>query len=255
MRHDREPHIDASSRPHRSDGQLAAIAVNDGWVIQMSHTPPLGYAVLTPFYDRVIAAMTREKDWRACLVEHIDARLGETILDVGSGTGSLAIAVTAAAPGCHFHGIDPDASAIEIARHKALLFDSAATFELGSLGEGAVGRDTVDKVVCSLVLHQVPIAEKRRLIRAMLDLLRPGGQMFIADYGRQPTIAMRLAFRVTVQMLDGKSDTQPNADGILPLLIHEAGFITERHLAGFDTATGRIEIICAEKPKIMGHVQ
>lgn len=215
---------------------------------QLTHTPPLGFAALTPLYDRVIAAMTREKEWRARLVEHIDAKRGEKILDVGSGTGTLAIAVTAAAPGCIFHGIDPDEAAIDIARSKAAIAGSNATFELGSLDEEPTGHGNIDKIVCSLMLHQVPIAEKRRLIRVMSDWLRPGGQLFIADYGVQPTFAMRLAFRVTVQMLDGKSDTQPNADGILPSLIHEAGFTAERRLAGFNTATGRIEIICAKKP-------
>lgn len=222
---------------------------------QMPHTPPLGYAMLTPMYDRVIAAVTREKDWRARLVEHLDARPGETILDVGSGTGSLAIAVTAAAPGCHFHGIDPDTSAIDIARRKASVAGSAATFDLGRLDASEARRGTVDKIVCSLVLHQVSIAEKRRLIRAMAHRLKPGGQLFIADYGLQPSVAMRLAFRLTVQMLDGKRDTQPNADGVLPLLIKEAGFVREKQLEGFNTATGRIEIICAEKPKAVRGVQ
>ena len=66
------------------------------------HTPPLGFAALTPFYDRVVAGLTRESVWRGKLVEHLAAKPGEKILDIGSGTGSLAIAVTAAEPGCHF---------------------------------------------------------------------------------------------------------------------------------------------------------
>ena len=216
---------------------------------EATHTPPLGFAALTPLYDRVIAAMTREKAWRAHLVEHLGARRGETILDVGSGTGSMAIAVTAAEPGCIFRGIDPDDAAIEIARRKAALAGSAASFKLGSFGGQPNGRsDAVDKIVCSLVLHQVPLAEKRRLLCAMFDWLKPGGQLFIADYGLQPTWVMRLAFRATVQLLDGKRDTQPNADGILPTLIEEAGFARMILLEGIDTATGRIDIIRAERP-------
>lgn len=214
-----------------------------------AHTSPLGFAALTPLYDRVIAGLTREALWRARLVERLGAKRGETILDIGSGTGSLAVAVTAAEPGCMYRGVDPDAAAVAIARQKAALAGSPATFDLGIFG----GRPThdgerADKIVCSLVLHQVPLAEKGRLLRAMLEWLKPGGQLFVADYGLQPTLAMSIAFRLTVQLLDGKADTQPNAEGVLPILIEQAGFQKLVTLDAIDTATGRIEIIRAEKP-------
>ena len=224
--------------------------------METTYTPPLGFAALTPVYDRVIRIMTRETAWRTRLVERIDARKGETVLDVGFGTGSLAIALTAAAPGCRIKGIDPDPAAVELARKKAAHEGSSAVFEQGSFSGPATYHDNIiDKITCSLVLHQVPMAEKRRLLRAMFERLRPGGQLFIADYGLQPTVIMRLAFRLTVQLLDGRSDTQPNADGILLTLIEEAGFEGMTLLDSFDTATGRIDIIRAEKPGVAGRVQ
>lgn len=212
-------------------------------------TPPLGFAALTPFYDFTIRLTTRESAWRSRLVERIGATSGETILDVGSGTGSLAIAIDASATGCLVRGIDPDAAAVEIARAKANRSGSKATFKLGEFGRGLtpdVG--TTDKISCSLVLHQVPLNEKKRLFRAMFDELKPGGQLFIADYGCQATLGMRIAFRLTVQLLDGKTNTQPNADGILPRLIKETGFKKIRMLDSFTTVTGRIEILAAQKP-------
>ena len=217
---------------------------------ETAYTPPLGFAALTPLYDRAIRLMTREAAWRTRLVERIAPRKGDFVLDVGSGTGSLAITLTAATPGCRVRGLDPDPAAVELARKKAALAGSSATFEQGILDIPRTQKEGgVDTITCSLVLHQVPLAEKKRLLRAMLVRLRPGGQLFIADYGLQPNFIMRVAFRLTVQMLDGKRDTQPNADGILPLLIEEAGFIGTTLLDSFDTATGRIDIIRAEKPQ------
>lgn len=221
-----------------------------------AHTPPLGFAALTPLYDRVVAGLTREAVWRGKLVEHLGAKPGERILDIGSGTGSLAIAITAAEPGCLFHGIDPDATAVTIARRKALLAGSSATFEVGRFnGRPASEADRVDKVVSSLVFHQVPLGEKRRLLSTMLEWLKPGGQLFVADYGLQPSLPMRLAFRMTVQMVDGKADTQPNAEGVLPPLIEAAGFGTLTTLEAFNTLTGRIEIIRAVKMISKGPVR
>jgi len=218
--------------------------------VEVRHTPPLGYAVLTPFYDRVIAAMTRETVWRPLLVRHLDAKPGEAILDVGAGTGSLAIAITAAEPGCSYCGIDPDGEAVAIARRKAANAGSGASFRLGSLQpQPGPEQQHVDKVVCSLVLHQVPMGEKRRLLGAMFEWLRPGGRLFVADYGLQQSRTMRLAFRATVQLIDGKEDTQPNADGILPRLIREAGFQDIELLDGVNTSTGRIDVIGASKPR------
>ena len=200
--------------------------------------------------------MTREAAWRTRLVERIDARKGEAVLDVGSGTGSLAIALTAAAPRCRIRGIDPDPAAVALARQKAARAGSSATFNQGSFDEPAThNAGVIDKISCSLVLHQVPIAEKQRLLRAMFERLRPGGQLFVADYGLQPTFIMRLAFRLTVQMIDGRSDTEANADGILPTLIEDAGFDGMTLLDSFDTATGRIDIIRAEKSGVAGLVQ
>lgn len=213
-----------------------------------SYTPPLGFNALTPLYDRAIAALTRERVWRESLVRHLEPRLGERILDVGSGTGSLAVAVTTLEPRCDYRGIDPDGSAVSIAREKVAQARSSAHFEVGLLDPRPANAAPVDKVVCSLVLHQVSLDEKRRLLSTIFGWLKPGGELLVADYGAQPTLRLRLAFRLTVQMLDGKTDTQPNADGLLPLLIGDAGFQDVSTLEAVDTATGRIEIITGIKP-------
>ncbi|MBX9745432.1 MAG: class I SAM-dependent methyltransferase, partial [Hyphomonadaceae bacterium] len=54
-------------------------------------TPALGVRALTPLYDSAIALLTRENIWRSALIEAIALQKGERLLDVGCGTGSLAV--------------------------------------------------------------------------------------------------------------------------------------------------------------------
>ena len=78
-------------------------------------------------------------------------------------------------------------------------------------------------------------------------LLQPGGELFIADYAEQPTMLMRTLFRLTVQRLDGRTNTQPNVRGILRRLMEEVGFARIRSVHQVNTATGTISIYRAMK--------
>ena len=85
---------------------------------EAQYTPPLGTGD-TADYDRAIRRWTREMRWRGAMLELLAARAGETILDIGCGTGSFAVMLKAASPDAVVIGIDPDAEALSIARDKA----------------------------------------------------------------------------------------------------------------------------------------
>jgi len=217
-------------------------------ILQVKHTPPLGYAFLTPFYDLAIALLTREKYWRRLLVNLVDPAVDDFIVDVGSGTGSLAIAVHNRLTSCWYYGVDPDADAVRRARKKAKRHGSSAKFEVGYLNsEEFQDNYRPKKIVSSLVLHQVPLTEKKRILTSMLESLRPGGKVFIADYGLQGSRLSKFLFRATVQALDGVQDTQSNADGVIPELMIEAGFSDVSEQFRIPTLTGVISIYSGVK--------
>ncbi|WP_425408230.1 class I SAM-dependent methyltransferase [Hyphococcus sp.] len=210
-----------------------------------AHTPPLGHRVLTPLYDLAIAAMTREKTWRPALVKAMAPSPGDRILDIGSGTGSLAVALLTACPQIRYVGVDPDADAVRQARQKLVGLEGNIRFHEGYFSAGdEYFSEAPNKIVSSLVLHQVPLAEKRRIITQAAKALAPGGSLFIADYGLQKGF-QRMLFRGTVQALDGVEDTQPNAEGIIPKLLENTGFLSVEEIETFATATGTISIYFA----------
>lgn len=207
--------------------------------------PALGRPELTNDYDQIIAVMTRERRWRAELLKLVAPQAGETILDVGCGTGSFAIMLKQACPESQVIGLDPDEEVLALARAKA----AAAGVEVQwicAMGDELAQTipQHVHKVASSLVLHQCPLDMKRAIFSAMHQVLMPSGHMFIADYGEQSTLLMKLLFR-QVQFLDGFENTQPNADGILPRLMRETGYLDVSEHRAVPTPTGSISLYSA----------
>ncbi|WP_445149582.1 class I SAM-dependent methyltransferase [Baekduia sp. Peel2402] len=214
---------------------------------ERAFTPALGRVAPVRFYDAV-AALVRERLWRALVVGYVAPAPGGTVVDVGCGTGSLALLLARVQPQARIVGVDPDPDVLAVARRKAADAGVALDWRvgMGDALEEIVGAGSADVVVSSLVLHQCPMAMKRAVLAAMHAVLAPEGRLVIADYGWQRTRAMRLAFRI-VQLADGRDNTQPNADGVLPGLISEAGFCDVREVEVVPTITGSISVYVARR--------
>lgn len=189
-------------------------------------TPALGQSRFTSDYDRVIAVMTREKRWRARLVDSMATGPRQVVVDLGSGTGSLAIMLKQRCPATIVFAVDPDPEIRIIGETKARQADVEIAFLTALGGDAALALPygKVDAVVSSLVLHQCAEEAKRALLANAYALLRPGGRIFVADYGVQPTLLMQILFN-QVRSLDGYGNTRANKDGLIPQLIVDAGFV------------------------------
>ncbi|NOT42453.1 MAG: class I SAM-dependent methyltransferase [Alphaproteobacteria bacterium] len=184
-------------------------------------TPALGRAGPTSAYDRAIRFWTREGRWRPLFVKQIDPRPSERILDVGCGTGTLAVLLKRRMPSCEIVGLDPDPQILELAREKARSAGVAIDFRQGFARDAnTLGGTGYDKVVSSLVFHQTPMAEKSVGLRSMAAAAKATGELHVADYAEQRSWLMRRLFRI-VQNIDGFENTQANADGALSRLLGE----------------------------------
>jgi protein-S-isoprenylcysteine O-methyltransferase Ste14 len=199
--------------------------------------PALGADWATPLYD-LVAWTTGERRFKARLVEMAHVAPGHDVLDVGCGTGTLALMLKQTCPDAHVVGLDVDPRILDIARRKIERRGGGVELHRGSATAPPLPPASFDRVLTTLVLHHLTTAQKRDALRAIHGLLRPGGELHIADWGKPHNPLMRLA-ALGFQLFDGGEQTAANLRGELPQLVADAGFTsvaeTERWMTPFGT--------------------
>jgi ubiquinone/menaquinone biosynthesis C-methylase UbiE len=207
------------------------------------YVPAAGRAVLTPLYDAVNAVAMRQGRWRPRLVERaLSAGAAPRILDLGCGTGEMALAIARASQAVTLIGVDGDADVLERAAAKAQA--AGVKFELHEALANHVPLPdaNVDCVVSTLMFHHLGPAAKRAALAEALRVLRPGGRLLVCDVGRAGDPVMRAAF-FAVQLLDGFANTREHARGELPEIVSQAGFSAVTVFARYRTGGGTLDLI------------
>jgi ubiquinone/menaquinone biosynthesis C-methylase UbiE len=192
--------------------------------------PALRFHRLTRFYDPLVRLTLREARWRALLVAQASLRSGHRVLDLGCGTGSLTLMLKRACPDADVTGLDADPSVLARARRKAAAKGLAIDFREGTAVAPPFAWRSFDRIVSSLLFHHLVPDDKRQSLWEAFELLKPAGELHVADWGRPHGPLMRLAF-LPGQVLDGFSTTADSVRGMLPRYMEEAGFepVEETH--------------------------
>ena len=210
------------------------------------YVPALRFGFLTRLYDPLVAATTRERACKGALIRQARLEAGQQVLDVGSGTGSLATRIAREIPGVEMVGLDGDPAIVERARRKAQLAGVVVRFDLGLSTALPYQEDSFDVVVSSLFFHHLAPEAKRRTGEEILRVLRPGGGLHVADWGKATNPVMAALFCL-VRLLDGFANTRDHARGRLAEILRSAGFESVELRDNLSTPLGTMTLLSARK--------
>jgi ubiquinone/menaquinone biosynthesis C-methylase UbiE len=206
------------------------------------YVPAAGRRAFTRLYDPVVALTMREATFRGRLRAQVLDGLapGGDVLDVGCGTGTLAIAL--AADGARVAGIDGDPEVLALAGAKPGA--DAVQWGEGLATALPIAGESVDRVVMSLVLHHLGPQARRAALAEARRVLRPGGRLHVADWGPPRGPAGR-AGAWLLSRIDEAESLREHLAGSLPGLIAAAGFADVALRARMRTVWGTLELLCA----------
>lgn len=200
------------------------------------------YIALCP----IVRWTTRELRVKGALIEQagLDAKM--KVLDIASGTGTLSLMIKQRFPCVDVEGIDGDPKILQIAQAKSDRVGLDVKFEQGLATKLPYADFSFDRVFSTLFFHHLDIDDKHLVFTEIYRVLKPDGQLHIADWGKPTSGLMRLLF-YPIQWLDGFSNTQDNVEGRLPELIQNAGFSDVQINKEFSTVFGTLTIYCTSK--------
>ncbi len=174
------------------------------------------YDILTGFLW-----LGKERAMREMTLDLAAVQPGETVLDVGCGTGGLTIPAKARAGATGVvHGVDPAPEMIERARQKAARQGLDVCFQAGVIEALPFPADHFDVVLSSLMLHHLPDDLKRAGFQDIYRVLKPGGRFLAVDL--QPPALPVIKHLAT--LFFGHDMMRSNLH-VLPPVMQDAGFV------------------------------
>ncbi len=213
----------------------------------------LGYRWLTPLYDRLLRVTTRETKFKRALLRQARIISGHRVLDLGCGTATLTLLIKRTYPEAEVIGLDGDKQILEIARRKAARVGLTLRLDHGMAYALPYANNSFDRVLSSLLFHHLTREDKLSALREVLRVLRPGGELHMADWGKPQSGVMRVAF-LAVQLLDGFHTTADNIKGLLPELCAVTGLQDVEETARYATLFGTLSLYRA-RSRTGCHVQ
>ena len=137
-------------------------------------------------YDLLVwlAMLGRERAFREKVLGLARLQLGETVLDVGCGTGSLAIAAKRhVGPTGTVYGIDASPEMLARAEKKARKAGVEVVLRNAMAQALPFSDAQFDAVLTTIMLHHLPRKARKQCAAEMRRVLKPGGRVLAVEFG------------------------------------------------------------------------
>jgi SAM-dependent methyltransferase len=209
------------------------------------YIPALTYDRLTALYDPVLKLTTRERRFKDQLLEQAALEPGMRVLDLGCGTGTLAVWAKQRHPDVELTGLDGDPEVLARGRRKAAAAGVDVTLEEGLSFDLPYEDGRFDRVLSSLFFHHLKHEAKTATAREIARVLRPGGELHVADFGPPPRDPIGWLGSRGLARFDGIENTRDNLDGNLPRIFSAAGLADARERGRLRVVYGSLSFYSA----------
>jgi|JI10StandDraft_1071094.scaffolds.fasta_scaffold08182_6 ubiquinone/menaquinone biosynthesis C-methylase UbiE len=207
----------------------------------LNYIPALRFKWLTKLYNPLIAFTMPELKFKSALIEQANILPHHHVLDFGIGTATLSLLLRKTQPECVIDGVDVDEKILRIAKEKV---EKEKAQIIITKYDGIIlpyVDNSFDRVITSLVFHHLDKGQKLNSLKEIKRILKPNGELHIADWGEAANPFMRGLFYF-VQLLDGFKTTNDNVKGLLPKYIEQAGFKNIESTKSFNTIFGTLRL-------------
>src|SRR5262245_10243520 len=138
-------------------------------------------------YDLLAWFLThgRERELREAIIRLAGLENGDDVLDIGCGTGTLAIAATRhVGTAGAVTGLDASPSMVARAKRKAGKAGAPAMFQVAVAENLPFPDRRFDVVFSTLMLHHLPRKTRQQCAREIERVLKAGGRVVAVDFGR-----------------------------------------------------------------------
>jgi len=209
-----------------------------------AYLPAAGRDWALPLYDPFVKLLGGD-DARRTLLDHTGIRPQQRILDIGCGTGTLAVQLKQLYPDADLSALDPDPKALVRAERKAQRAGVTVKFDRGYSDELPYPDASFDRVLSSFMYHHLRPEDKEKTLREAYRVLRPGGSFHMADFAGPESGHGFLAhfFHASHRLRD-------NAGSRILNLMSQAGFEDPAKIAQRSLVFGRVAYYRGLKPAV-----
>ena len=147
---------------------------------ESTYLPAAGSDGALPLYDPALRLLGIERI-KVDMLRPVLLASVRRVLDIGCGTGTLAVELGRSFPQLEITGLDPDPRALERARRKAVRAGLTMGLVQGFADALPFPDGSFDRVLSTLMFHHLDAGAKAAMLREAARVLAGGGELHLLD--------------------------------------------------------------------------